>query len=159
MTGYVCARDARLAMAARTATGTPAARVIPAGPVAVRSAGLLTPMQVSGITGQAVATLTTWRCRGIGPPFVKIGRKVFYKANSLQQWIDSRERVMDNEPTKAKRKLALPILGGRPKVDRRHRLGGHRTQSERRDSERSVGAGTDSGRQRRSTTPGGPGLQ
>ena len=32
--------------------------------------GLLTPEQVSDITGQAVATLTTWRSRRIGPPWV-----------------------------------------------------------------------------------------
>src|ERR1041385_298501 len=92
---------------------------------------LLTPGDVARVTGQALATLTSWRCRRVGPPFIKIGRKIFYKADSLQQWINSREQLTQNEPTTKKREMALPILGGGKDVDRRHRLGGHKTKSGR----------------------------
>ena len=37
--------------------------------------GLLTPKEVSESTGLALATLATWRSRGIGPPYVKMGRR------------------------------------------------------------------------------------
>jgi hypothetical protein len=33
-------------------------------------------------------TLQRWRIEGKGPPSTKIGRKVFYELNDLQEWID-----------------------------------------------------------------------
>ncbi len=33
-------------------------------------------------------TLQRWRTEGKGPPSTKIGRKVFYELNDLQEWID-----------------------------------------------------------------------
>ena len=38
-----------------------------------------------------VKTLQAWRCRGGGPPFVKVGRLVRYDPASVQAWIESRE--------------------------------------------------------------------
>jgi hypothetical protein len=40
---------------------------------------------------QSVHTLRTWRSRGLGPPFVKIGKKVFY-GNGARLWILAQER-------------------------------------------------------------------
>ena len=37
-----------------------------------------------------VKTLQAWRCRGGGPPFVKIGRLVRYRPEDVEQWIESR---------------------------------------------------------------------
>lgn len=42
------------------------------------------------ITGLAVATLTTLRSRGGGPPFIKYGRAVRYRAEDLRAWRDAR---------------------------------------------------------------------
>ena len=39
------------------------------------------------------------------------------------------------ETMQSRRELALSILGGRPKVDGKHRLGGHKTQRIRRSAE------------------------
>ena len=44
----------------------------------------------SKMTGIPVATLTTWRSRGGGPPFVKAGRCVLYRVADLQAWLDAR---------------------------------------------------------------------
>ena len=41
--------------------------------------------------GQSVATLRTWRARRIGPPFVKIGKKVFY-SQGARDWVLAQER-------------------------------------------------------------------
>ncbi len=35
-------------------------------------------------------TLEAWRCRGGGPPFVRIGRHVRYRLRDLQAWIEER---------------------------------------------------------------------
>jgi hypothetical protein len=40
---------------------------------------------------QSISTLRTWRSRGIGPPFVKIGKKIFY-AEGAQRWVQAQER-------------------------------------------------------------------
>ena len=40
-----------------------------------------------------VGTLSVWRRRGLGPPFFKIGRRVFYLGSDLNQWCDS-QRVI-----------------------------------------------------------------
>lgn len=37
-----------------------------------------------------VKTLQAWRCRGVGPSFVKIGRLVRYRQSDVQAWIASR---------------------------------------------------------------------
>src|SRR5215467_1378094 len=98
--------------------------------------------------GISPATLMNWRCRKLGPPFVKLGRKIWYKTESLNAWINSKEQHADGF-TEPKREMALQVLRSRPNVDRRLRLGGHRTQSERRADGRGRGAQAGEGRSRR----------
>ena len=95
---------------------------------AIIASALLSVDQVSAYTGIAVGTLHAWRCRGCGPPWCKLGGKIVrYRLADVEAWIEGSKRE-PNEPKQSRRKLALPILGSRPKVDRKHRLGGHRTQ-------------------------------
>src|SRR5713101_4972874 len=93
---------------------------------------LLSPTDVARLTGQAIGTLMNWRYRRIGPPFIKIGRKVWYDTQDLRAWIASRKQVTSDASETTKRKLALQVLRGGPDVDGRHRIGGHKTQRERR---------------------------
>jgi predicted DNA-binding transcriptional regulator AlpA len=37
-------------------------------------------------------TLDRWRRLGEGPPITKIGRRVYYRRMSLQQWLCAREQ-------------------------------------------------------------------
>lgn len=37
-----------------------------------------------------VKTLQAWRCRGVGPEFVKVGRLVRYDPKKVELWIKSR---------------------------------------------------------------------
>jgi hypothetical protein len=41
---------------------------------------------------QQPGTLATWRCKGKGPHFVKIGRLVFYRESQLRAWLKAQER-------------------------------------------------------------------
>jgi len=36
-------------------------------------------------------TLRKWRAQGKGPPFIKIGRRVFYRDTSRAAWLQSQE--------------------------------------------------------------------
>lgn len=49
--------------------------------------------EASHIIGFPVCTLHTWRSRGDGPPFLKIGaRSVRYQRRTLLQWMAERQR-------------------------------------------------------------------
>lgn len=49
--------------------------------------------EASRIIGFPVCTLHTWRSRGDGPPFLKIGhRSVRYQRRTLLQWMAERQR-------------------------------------------------------------------
>jgi hypothetical protein len=49
---------------------------------------LLGERRVAEMLGCCPRTLQRWHKDGKGPPSTKIGRKVFYELNDLQQWID-----------------------------------------------------------------------
>jgi hypothetical protein len=38
-------------------------------------------------------TLRRWRVLHLGPPHVRIGRKVYYRRGALQRWLLSREQT------------------------------------------------------------------
>lgn len=42
-------------------------------------------------------TLNKWRVQGVGPKFVKIGRLVYYKQESLDDYLLSRERCSTSD--------------------------------------------------------------
>jgi predicted DNA-binding transcriptional regulator AlpA len=52
---------------------------------------LLSDEDVARATGNSTITLARWRRQGIGPRFVKLGRKVWYPREALADWIKARE--------------------------------------------------------------------
>ncbi|MDO5643726.1 MAG: transcriptional regulator [Paracoccus sp. (in: a-proteobacteria)] len=42
--------------------------------------------------GLTVDTLARWETRRIGPPCIRIGRKVLYRIEAVQDWMCSQER-------------------------------------------------------------------
>jgi len=54
--------------------------------------GWLSRPQVATEIGVSVDTLQRWETRRIGPPCVRIGRKVLYRADAFRDWLISRER-------------------------------------------------------------------
>lgn len=53
--------------------------------------------RASRIVGLSPSTLNTLRCRGGGPPYVKLGRRVFYRVKDLRTWRDARLRSNTGE--------------------------------------------------------------
>lgn len=46
----------------------------------------------STLTGVPVCTLETWRSRGGGPPFLKLGKTVRYQRRALFNWMARKQR-------------------------------------------------------------------
>ena len=55
--------------------------------------GWLTRARVAEEIGVSVDTLQRWETARIGPPCVRIGRKVLYRADGFREWLISRERA------------------------------------------------------------------
>ncbi len=81
-------------------------RAEPAAKSAPLLGGWLTRTQIAAEIGVSVDTLAPWGTLRVGPPCVRIGRKVLYRADAFREWLVSRERG------------ALPSNGGRPGGER-----------------------------------------
>jgi hypothetical protein len=55
---------------------------------------LIPAAQMPAYIGLAVQTLARLRHEGKGPTFVRVGRRIFYPANLVRQWLN--ERTYDN---------------------------------------------------------------
>ena len=53
----------------------------------------LSPKEVEEIYGYKRGTLANWRCQGIGPAYIKSGRKIMYKVTVIDHWLYS-QRVL-----------------------------------------------------------------
>ena len=64
------------------------------------SSGLLSPEDVSALTGLSVETLAQWRSQRRGPNFVKISRNfVRYRQCDLDGWLAERIVRTDQDPS------------------------------------------------------------
>ena len=67
----------------------------------LQDVGLLTEEQTAQQFSLTVATLRNWRSQRRGPPAVKIGRKCFYRRDTVCAWIASREGARGAEVPEA----------------------------------------------------------
>jgi hypothetical protein len=58
---------------------------------------LLTETQVSQVTGFKIATLRKRRWQGLPPRFMKVGSKVFYSEQDIQEFLDSCRRTSTSD--------------------------------------------------------------
>ena len=54
--------------------------------------GLLTEEEAADALGVVKATMRNWATRRIGPPRIRIGRRVHYRLDAINNWIASLER-------------------------------------------------------------------
>lgn len=47
---------------------------------------LLTTDELAELLGLPAKTLADWRSRGIGPPYMKLGRHVRYRPSAAEEW-------------------------------------------------------------------------
>ncbi|WP_066588021.1 helix-turn-helix transcriptional regulator [Corynebacterium provencense] len=55
--------------------------------MADNTAALLDTADLAEYLGIPEVTLRTWRHRGLGPRHFKLGRKSFYKATDVEEWL------------------------------------------------------------------------
>jgi hypothetical protein len=61
---------------------------MPSSSGAAPSTRLLTPKRAGDLLGGVKPkTLAKWRCNGGGPPFVRLGSRVFYDAADLEKYV------------------------------------------------------------------------
>ncbi len=53
---------------------------------------LIPAAQVPEYLGIQRQTLARWRHEGFGPPWVRMGRLIYYRSSDLRTWIESRVR-------------------------------------------------------------------
>jgi hypothetical protein len=53
---------------------------------------LLSIDAVSRVLVIPVGTLANWRCMGVGPRYLRVGRHVRYRRSDLEVWIDEQVR-------------------------------------------------------------------
>lgn len=68
---------------------------------------LLTEGEVSEMLGLNVTTLQGWRHKGIPPRFLKVGRKVFYDAHDIQDYLASCARTITEHKYKGRGRKKL----------------------------------------------------
>jgi Helix-turn-helix domain len=56
-----------------------------------------------------VRTLRGWRKKGKGPPVTEIGRKLYYRAKSVQDWLLSREKKAPRERSSRRQSTSREI--------------------------------------------------
>jgi predicted DNA-binding transcriptional regulator AlpA len=59
---------------------------------------LLTALEVAQLLGLKPKTLARWRWKGKGPVFRKIGRKIRYARNDIEEYIASSARRSTSDP-------------------------------------------------------------
>ncbi len=82
---------------------------------------LLTSEEAAAILKVSVHTLESWRASRIGPVYTKMGGLVRYRNGDLEEYVESRIRRTDSATQITGRKLALPVLARRPRVQWEHR--------------------------------------
>jgi excisionase family DNA binding protein len=85
-------------------------------------ARLLTPEQAAEFTGLALDTLAQWRSQRKGPPYIKLGRAVRYRADDLEKYFAAHTIVP----------LTDEMLSGRLAVHETKESGGGKTRAARR---------------------------
>ncbi len=59
---------------------------------------LLNQRQAASLIGVSERTLECWRCRGGGPPFVKLSRRaVRYRRKDIDRWVGERVQYSTSE--------------------------------------------------------------
>ncbi len=100
-----------------TISSSKLAELTPAGNALCTSAGIFSPlfttekivmklMPASEAAAHLMispSTLAHYRCSGKGPEFIKIGRRVFYDEESIEQWLHEHTFKSTSEATETKR--------------------------------------------------------
>ncbi len=49
------------------------------------------------LPGTPLKTLSNWRYTGFGPPYLKVGSKIYYDLRVVDEWLKSRQRASTSD--------------------------------------------------------------
>jgi hypothetical protein len=61
----------------------------------------LTPAHVGRKIHTTEAALAVRRCKGLGPPYLKMGSKILYPAAALREWLAARTKLLPKKTAAA----------------------------------------------------------
>jgi predicted site-specific integrase-resolvase len=53
---------------------------------------LIPPSHLAGLLKISIRTLERWRVEGVGPTFIKAGRRVLYRPEDIERWLGQAAR-------------------------------------------------------------------
>lgn len=65
--------------------------------------GWMTRAEVAAQLKVSASTLQRWECQRIGPPLMRLGRRVYYRAEAFREWLIGRERKSEPSPRGGRR--------------------------------------------------------
>jgi hypothetical protein len=68
--------------------------------------GYIPEAEIAAELNLSPRTLRKWRAQGEGPPFIKIGRRIFYRDASRETWLRQQEREPVRSAADEPRRLA-----------------------------------------------------
>ena len=54
---------------------------------------LITPEELAEAIGIPMKRLYTWRLKGVGPTYVKVGHNLRYRSSDIEDWLDANTSV------------------------------------------------------------------
>lgn len=72
------------------------------------SSPFLTTSEVSELLRTPIPTLYQWRTKKIGPPAIKIGRKILYRREHIQWWLETQKDPALDQKSQTGR---IPLVG------------------------------------------------
>lgn len=70
---------------------------------------LITPVELAQSLSIALSTLATWRRKGMGPAYTKLGKQVFYRKSEVDAWIVGQTRAPEKGVVQDERQTELPV--------------------------------------------------
>src|SRR2546426_4411025 len=97
---------------------------------------LLSPEELAAMVELSPKTLADWRSARKGPCYLRVGRKIWYPKDLVDDWLETQIQEGENVTSKPKGNLALPIQIRREGAKRNHPFGRHRTKHDGSPPER-----------------------
>ncbi len=69
------------------------------------SPDVLSPKEAARALRLATASLAKMRCRGGGPDYLKLGRRIVYERSALDHWLDARRAKSTSDAARLPRRL------------------------------------------------------
>ena len=57
---------------------------------------LITPEELADAIGIPIKRLYTWRLKGVGPTYVKVGNNLRYRSSDIEDWLNANTSVSND---------------------------------------------------------------